>query len=142
MMIKTVAERGKYFYEFSEHLSTLLLKYLCCCLVSRKPWFIRRIKREKRHAEARKRLAKEIDIVEMLYSHRISQLLARVVLKKHQRALVSSFMKYQVDDLGRSSKANTLDDSVSLDSSLLLQPSIQDMGEASTELDPSIAKVL
>ena len=107
MMITTVAERGKYFYEYSEYLMTFFLKHLCCCFVSRKPWFKRRIKREKRHAEARKRLAKEIDIVEMLYSHRISQLLARVVLKKHQRALVSSFMKYQVDDLGRSSKARS-----------------------------------
>ena len=94
MMLQTVAERGKYHYNYSEFFFTTLLNSYCCCFVSRSKWFKKRMKRVKRHEDACERLVNEVDIVQVLYSHRISQLLARLTLKKHQRALVSSFKQY------------------------------------------------
>ena len=44
-------------------------------------------------------LEKEFDIVKFIYVVRISQFLSKLVLRKHQRALVTSFKKYQIDDL-------------------------------------------
>ena len=58
------------------------------------------MKRLKRHEEASQKLADEIDIVKLLYVQRVGQFIAKLILKKHQRALVTSFRKYQLDDLG------------------------------------------
>ena len=55
-------------------------------------------------------LANEFDIVKFIYVVRISQFLSKLVLRKHQRALVTSFKKYQIDDLSQpdeTSAANT-----------------------------------
>ena len=38
-------------------------------------------------------------MVDHIYIKRLSQFLAKRVLKKHQRALVTSFKRYQIDDL-------------------------------------------
>ena len=35
----------------------------------------------------------------MIYVKRLCQFLAKVALKKHQRALVTSFSRYRIDDL-------------------------------------------
>ena len=125
VMFTTVAERGKYWYDYSEYLSVTCLSSFCCCLVSKSDWFQRRMKRLKRHQEASERLGKEIDIVKILYSHRISQLVAKLTLKKHQRALVSSFKQYQLDDMIQEGEAGDEDQSKAEDSSsALLMPSI------------------
>ena len=47
-----------------------------------------------RHEAASERLANEIDIVKLLYVQRIGQFIAKLILKKHQRALVTNFKKY------------------------------------------------
>lgn len=53
---------------------------------------------------------------------RVGQFIAKLILKKHQRALVTSFKKYQVDDLSRGGE-------VSGGEALgLLEPSIQEDG--------------
>ena len=41
----------------------------------------------------------ELDIVRLVKVLRIGEFLAKLVLRKHQRALVRSFEKYQVPDL-------------------------------------------
>lgn len=47
-------------------------------------------------------LADEIDIVKFIYVLRVGQFISKMILKKHQRALVTSFKKYQLNDLGSS----------------------------------------
>ena len=63
MMLQTVAERGKYHYNYSEFFITSLLNSFCCCFVSRSKWFKKRMKRVKRHEDACDRLVNEVDIV-------------------------------------------------------------------------------
>ena len=57
------------------------------------------MKRLQRHEEASRQLNSEIDIVKLLYVQRVGQFIAKLILRKHQRALVTSFKQYQVDDL-------------------------------------------
>ena len=47
-------------------------------------------------------LADEVDIVKFIYVLRIGQFISKMILNKHQRALVTSFKKYQLNDLGLS----------------------------------------
>ena len=101
-MMRTVAERGKYHYRYHEYLLFSTLKSFCCCLIpseEKKGCCARRLRRLQRHEEASEKLAEELDIVKLIYVQRIGQFLAKLILKKHQRALVTSFKKYQIDDL-------------------------------------------
>lgn len=52
VMFTTVAERGKYWYNYSEYLTIRLLSAVCCCFVSGREWYNRRLKRLYRHQEA------------------------------------------------------------------------------------------
>lgn len=52
------------------------------------------MKRLERHEEASEKLIEELDVVKYVYVNRIGQFLAKMILKKHQRALVTSFKKY------------------------------------------------
>mmetsp|Transcript_1272 Transcript_1272/g.1708 ORF Transcript_1272/g.1708 Transcript_1272/m.1708 type:complete len:223 (-) Transcript_1272:408-1076(-) len=97
-LMATVAERGKYFYDYSEYLLSIFLRTLCCCCKG-SPWMERRVKKLERHEAASERLANEIDIVKLLYMQRISSFVSKLVLKKHQRALVTNFKSYQLEDL-------------------------------------------
>ena len=105
-MMRTVAERGRYWYTYSEYLLIWFLNSFCCCFCRWSSCFQRRIKRLERHEAASEKLANEIDIVNFLHAQRIGQFIAKLNLKKHQRALVTSFKKYQIDNLGQSSAAN------------------------------------
>ena len=98
-MVGTVAGRGKYFYSYVEYNWSILLKNLCNCCCKRKDWFKRRMRRLERHEKATDNLAQELDVVDLIYIKRLSQFLAKLVLKKHQRALITSFRRYQLDDL-------------------------------------------
>ena len=55
-MMRTVAERGKYFYTYAEYTFSRLFRLLCCCC-DRTPWLVRRLKKLERHEEASKKLA-------------------------------------------------------------------------------------
>ena len=66
-MLRTVAERGKYFYHYSEYFSVYLLNSFCCCFLKRSTCFQKRLERLKRHNDASSKLADEIDIVKLLY---------------------------------------------------------------------------
>ena len=105
--MRTVAERGRYWYTYSEYFLTWFLNSLCCCFCRRSSWFQKRIERLERHEAASEKLADEIDIVKLLHTLRVGQFTAKLNLKKHQRALVTSFKKYQIEDLGQSATANT-----------------------------------
>ena len=62
-MMKTVSERGKYFYNYSEYLLSWILSSCCCCACGKTDWYHRRVKRYERHETAREKLAEEIDII-------------------------------------------------------------------------------
>ena len=94
-MMFTVAERGKYFYNYSEYLLALMVRFFCCCACFHTgAWHKRRVSKLERHEIASERLAHEIDIVKLLYLQRIGSFLAKLMLKKHQRALVTNFKSY------------------------------------------------
>ena len=65
-MLRTVAERGKYWFDYSEYLATNLIKLVCSCCCHRREWYLRRVKRLERHEEASAKLADEIDICKLL----------------------------------------------------------------------------
>ena len=54
-------------------------------------------------------LAEEVDIVRFVYILRVSNFIAKMTLNKHQRALVTSFKKYQLNDLGLAKKDEKAD---------------------------------
>ena len=45
------------------------------------------------------RLNEEIDVLKYVSTQRLSNFIAKLILRKHQRALVQSFQKYQLDDM-------------------------------------------
>ena len=100
--MRTVSERGKYFYSYMESRVTNLLNIFCGCCIKHKPWFKRRMERLNRHKDATEKLAEEIDIVKFIYVLRIGKFISKLILNKHQRALVTSFQNYQLHDLGLS----------------------------------------
>ena len=101
-MMQTVALRGKYFYNYSDYLASCLIPYLFCCCIrdqGKGGCLQLRLKKLQRHKAASERLAKEIDICKLLYVQRVAQFIAKLILKKHQRALVSNFKSYQLENL-------------------------------------------
>ena len=48
-MMKTVTERGRYWYGYPEYLCTSFLSSCCCCLCKKSPWYNRRLDRLRRH---------------------------------------------------------------------------------------------
>ena len=92
--MQTVAERGKYNYSYLESRITFLLNLFFKCCLKNKVWFKHRMEKLERHKKASEMLADEIDIVKFIYVLRIGQFLSKLILKKHQRALVTSFKKY------------------------------------------------
>ena len=96
----TVIERGKFFYRFLEHYGTWSLKsFFCCCIRKESRWWKVREFKYKRYEDALKRLNKEVDILKHVSNQRVSEFVAKLYLQKHQRALVQSFKKYQLDDM-------------------------------------------
>ena len=66
-LMRTIAERGKYWYNYSEYECIWFLSTFCCCFFRRAKWYKDRLKRLERHNEASQKLADEIDIVKLLY---------------------------------------------------------------------------
>ena len=85
---------------------SIIMRAICfsfCCKSS--AWFKRRIAKLERHEGATKKLYEEMDIVKVLHESRISRLISKFVLKKHQRALVTNFKSYQLESLEKSPAA-------------------------------------
>ena len=82
-LMRTVAERGKYFYHYYEYLLTWSLRSFCCCCFKNSAWFDRKTKKLERHEAASEKLADEIDIVKLLHLQRLGLFIAKLVLRKH-----------------------------------------------------------
>ena len=96
-MMQTVAQRGKYWYSYVEYLwASLLAAWFCCCFQG-KQCTKKRVSRLSRYNQAVEKLEDEIDIVKLLYVQRIGQFIAKLILKKHQRVLVTNFQKFKVE---------------------------------------------
>ena len=105
----TVTERGKFNYRFSEYNCTWLLGLFCCCFIRKESlWWRKRDFRYKRYEKAVERLNEEIDILKHVQTQRTSEFMAKLILRKHQRALVQSFEKYQLDDMLAEDEAEKL----------------------------------
>lgn len=66
-LMQTVAERGKYWYNYSEYLFASILDSWCCSCFKKRDCYKRRVKRLRRHEHAFEKLAEEIDVVKLLY---------------------------------------------------------------------------
>ena len=106
-LMQTVAQRGKYWYTYSEYLWASLLSSWCCCMFKNRKCSKRLIRRLQRHSEAYDKLVEEVDIVKLLYVQRIGQFMAKLLLKKHQRALVTNFSKFKVSQLDKDGNKTT-----------------------------------
>ena len=70
-MMKTVAERGRYFYNYSEYLLASFMKSFCSCCCRGSAWYEHRTTKLQRHEDAKDRLNNEIDIVKLLNVQRV-----------------------------------------------------------------------
>ena len=84
-------------------MTPYLSLFFGCCLKN-KAWFKRRTEKFKRHEKASEMLADELDIVKLVNVLRIGQFLSKVLMNKHQRALVTNFKKYQFSNLDENAK--------------------------------------
>ena len=127
-IMRTVSERGKYWYNYPEFMLVSFLSSCCCCFCKEKPgsWYEEKMARKRRHEAASEKLANEIDIVKLLYVQRVGQFIAKLILNKHQRALVTSFSKNIVDDLGAGNAKDKNEEN-----GKLLEPSIQEDNDTS-----------
>ena len=48
-LMRTIAERGKYWYNYSEYEFIRILSTFCCCLCKKAKWYQNRLKRLERH---------------------------------------------------------------------------------------------
>ena len=78
-------------------------KNLCCFNKDSKNkknlWWKNREFRFDRYEKAVKRLNEEIDVLNYVSTQRLTNFLAKLFLRPHQRELVKSFKKYQLDDM-------------------------------------------
>ena len=82
-MMQTVAERGKYFYTYSEYRFTAFLRSFCRCWLKESACYKSRLARIERHEEAQEKLSEEIDIIKIISMLRIGQFLSKLILRKH-----------------------------------------------------------
>ena len=85
----TVVERGKFWYRYSEYFCTWFLRcFICCAKCKDSRWWKNRDFRYKRYEKAVENLKKEIDILKHIGNQRSSEFISKLILRKHQRALV------------------------------------------------------
>ena len=105
-LIRSVTEKGSYFYCMQELMMFKVMRLFCSCCAKHKPWYQKRLKRFNRHEDASEALKKELDITRLVKVLRIGEFLAKLILRKHQRALVSNFKKYKMPDLAHLGASN------------------------------------
>ena len=81
-MMHSVAERGKYFYNYYEYLLAGLLKSCFCCCFRGSTCYEQRLKKLNRHELAKERLSSEIDVVKLLYIQRLAAFIAKLFLRR------------------------------------------------------------
>ena len=93
--MRRVAQRGLYFYNYSDYLFSWCCRCMFCFKCCRKCVAVdHRISKLERYQQASKRLNCEIDVVTLLQQQRVGQFVAKMVLKKHQRAMVTNFKRH------------------------------------------------
>ena len=55
------------------------------------------MERLKRHEEGSDRLEAEVDILQFLHAQRLTNFLAKLFLRRHQRTMIYRFKKYQLE---------------------------------------------
>mmetsp|Transcript_32478 Transcript_32478/g.42929 ORF Transcript_32478/g.42929 Transcript_32478/m.42929 type:complete len:115 (+) Transcript_32478:424-768(+) len=65
-LMRALAERGKYFYSYWEYTLASALAFFCIIFVRDRPWFQKRYQKLKRHEKARRKLANEVDILQLV----------------------------------------------------------------------------
>ena len=98
-MEASISERGFFEYGFHDYWCAFFMKSCCCCIKKDSPRWKRQQFKYQKYGEAVDRLNEEIDILKHLSNQRISTFMAKLVLRKHQRALVHSFRQNMIDDL-------------------------------------------
>ena len=88
---KTVSQGSEYSQNFLEIYMLVKLRSLFGCCCKNKDWYNEKIRKLERHEKAVDVLTKELDIVKQIKGDRVTDFLAKVSLKRYQRALVSSF---------------------------------------------------
>ena len=114
-MMDIIANKGRYDYSYFEYLGACTLKLLCSCCCVKSDSYQKRVKRLERHEAAQEKLGQEVDLVKLLQVHRMVIFIAQLGFKKHQRALISNFKRYQLEDLD-DKKPNKNGSKVSLNS--------------------------
>ena len=79
-VLKSVATRGKYWYNFHEFLLAQLLAKCCCCLRNLEFYKSRQL-RLKRHLDATKSFESELDIINVIHNQRLTQFLTKLRLR-------------------------------------------------------------
>lgn len=97
-LVRVVAKRGRYWYNYHEFQLARFIRQFCCCL-KKFDCYQRRQDRLQRHIDATNQLQQELDVINIIKTNRISNFLAKMQLHKQQRNLVNSFRAHQVDDL-------------------------------------------
>ena len=80
----TIKERGKFYYRYSEYILTWLAGCCCCCFIKKDSiWWKSKQFKYKRYEDAVEQLNNEIDILKHVSNQRISEFIAKLVLRKH-----------------------------------------------------------
>lgn len=84
MLKGTIIERGKFDYTFREYYFTWFITKFCCCCIRKNSQRakIRQFKYD-RYLDAIDRVNKEIDILKHVSNQRVSDFIAKLVLRKH-----------------------------------------------------------
>ena len=99
LLESTLTERGIFRYSFANYYWTWFLISCCCCFLRRQSiWWQRKQFKYDRYNRAVERLNEDIDILKHLSNQRVSTFIAKLILRKHQRALVHSFRKHLLAD--------------------------------------------
>ena len=104
----TISERGAFQYKFRTYNLFYFLKTFCCCLIKKESlWYKRNLFKYESYEKQVEMLNEEIDILKHLSNQRVSAFIAKLILRKHQRALIYSFLPYTMDNMCKEDEALT-----------------------------------
>ena len=72
---------------------------MCGCCCKDLDWYKRKVSKLERHEKAVEVLTEELDIVKQIKGDRVTDFLAKMSLKRYQRALVENFQRFQIANM-------------------------------------------
>ena len=87
-MQDTITHDGEYDQNYLQFIVLGKLRWLCGCCCKDLDWYKRKVSKLERHEKAVEVLTEELDIVKQIKGDRVTDFLAKMSLKRHQRALV------------------------------------------------------